>query len=677
MKLTARLAYSQLKTNRKRTIWTLSGIVLSVAMLTAVCGFVASAKLAIETVRDAYSYSEAVTMGMTALGVFFGAIIVFASVVVVSNAFRVSAGERTKQLGILKSIGATKRQIARSILYEGIFLSLIAIPIGLVLGLFIEFVGTYIVTDLLNTMGSEGILPVAMTMPFVVTVSMFAAAILISFGTVLLSAWLPGRKAAKIPAIEAIRASGEVKIKGGKVKKTAGLPNSGAAGAAATTIKTSKLTQKLFGFEGTLAAKSLKRSRRNFRATVVSLTISIMLLIVAGSFGGMMDKVTNLFFPNIDATAVGTFAGSVNFYDDEESNGKIDAITIDTAAAENITQKLGEYPGSEVYGVGSFSHYRTVLPPGSVSETLKNFRNSPNGGYDESYGFQSALITVDAKHYAELCKVAGVPPGSNILVNRRLERTDDGKRLDYVPFNFQAISGKPITLTAGADDLSIIITGELTGADIPGEIAYMASADFAVIVPECDASWYNWFTKVPDTAGFTSYANPIISDMSPKGREDLTVGTDCSNIEEETALIKHMVNVVMFFVYGFAGMLTLIALTNVISTIGANVRSRSGEFAVLESVGMTKNGISRMLNLESVLCSARSLIYGIPLGVAGAYTAYRAIGLAAEVEFSFPWLPILECCLGVFAVTWVTMRYAAKRLRAGSIINAIRAEGGI
>ncbi|MDR2770751.1 MAG: FtsX-like permease family protein, partial [Clostridiales Family XIII bacterium] len=174
MKLTARLAYSQLKINRKRTIWTLAGIALSAAMLTAVCGFVASARLAVKTAFGIDSYSAALTAAMTALGLLLGAIIVFASVIVASNAFRVSAGERTRQFGILKSVGATKRQIAQMIVYEGMFLSAIAIPVGWVLGLFVEFAGTLVVTDLLNMLNRDGALTVEMSMPFVVTLPMFA-----------------------------------------------------------------------------------------------------------------------------------------------------------------------------------------------------------------------------------------------------------------------------------------------------------------------------------------------------------------------------------------------------------------------------------------------------------------------------------------------------------------------
>jgi putative ABC transport system permease protein len=154
MKLTAKLALSQIKTNRNRSVMTLLGIGLSSAMLTAVCGFVASAKATIDKVLG-YDYGNAdYNFTLVAMGAVLGAIIIVASVIVVSNAFRVSAGERTRQFGILKSVGATKRQIAVTVLYEGILLSVIGIPIGIAVGLLIELLGTSIITNLLNSLSS-------------------------------------------------------------------------------------------------------------------------------------------------------------------------------------------------------------------------------------------------------------------------------------------------------------------------------------------------------------------------------------------------------------------------------------------------------------------------------------------------------------------------------------------
>ena len=131
----------------------------------------------------------------------------------------------------------------------------------------------------------------------------------------------------------------------------------------------------------------------------------------------------------------------------------------------------------------------------------------------------------------------------------------------------------------------------------------------------------------------------------------------------------------MTFVYGFVAMLTLIGLTNVISTISTNVRSRSREFALLQSVGMTPWGLRRMLGLESVLCSAKSLVIGVPLGVVGSYLVYKALKMPVEFSYALPWLPIILCTLGVFVITWALMRYSASRLLGGSIVEAIRKDG--
>jgi putative ABC transport system permease protein len=190
MKLTAKLALSQIKTSRSRSVLTLAGIALSSAMLTAVCSFAASV---IKTFEKAFAYDYTNANHNTTIitiGAVLGAIIIAASVIVVSNAFRVSAGERTRQFGILKSVGATKRQIVSSVLYEGVFLCVIGIPIGIAAGLLIALIGTGIITNLLHSMSSGGVLNVDsedfLTVAFAAPPLMFVIAVITSFGTVLL-----------------------------------------------------------------------------------------------------------------------------------------------------------------------------------------------------------------------------------------------------------------------------------------------------------------------------------------------------------------------------------------------------------------------------------------------------------------------------------------------------------
>jgi putative ABC transport system permease protein len=123
-------------------------------------------------------------------------------------------------------------------------------------------------------------------------------------------------------------------------------------------------------------------------------------------------------------------------------------------------------------------------------------------------------------------------------------------------------------------------------------------------------------------------------------------------------------------------MLTLIGLTNVLSTISTNVRMRKHEFALLMSTGMERSGLRRMLSLESFFCSMRALMWGLPIAIFVSWLlTYQLTNgdLVNGVSFEFPWLTSLICIAAIFVITFVTMRFSSSRLNRGSIIEAIRA----
>lgn len=658
-KLTALLAYSQIMAGRRRSVWTLLGIALSSAMLTAVCGFVASAYAAFAGIlgEDFYRNPEYRTT-LIGVGTVLGLVIVTASVIVVSNAFRVSAGERTAQFGMLKSTGATKRQIAATVMYEGLFLSIVGIPVGIALGLLVELATLRIADYLLVGLNElNAITGQQLHFPFVLSWQGILIALAASFLTVLLSAWLPARKAAKIPAIDAIRGAGEVKIK-------------------AKQIRTSRLTQKLFGFEGTLAAKSLKRSRRNFRATVVSLTISVVMIIAASGFGSSIKRMSDLMYPDVDASVVANYASAIIFTEHEDGDGtrykEREVTMLDDAIAREVAEKLRKYPDTEIFGVGtdSFS-YETTLPGDMLTKKFRDVFDPQNPDRTE-YPFSVCLVAVDDAHYAQLCQLAGVPVGSNILVNHRRQRVND-KRTDMEPFVFTGQTLRT-THTIEGTEMELPLHGVLGYGQVPNEILYMAAErGIVVLVPQLDAITCEWFANPADPFGFSDYARGVLEERIPHYGEE-GINSEVVVIMEATDAIRSMSRLVMVFIYGFVGMLTLIGLTNVISTISTNMRARKREFAVLQSTGMTREGLKRMLNLESILCSARSLLYGLPVGAAAAWLIYRFVIQSADFPFAFPWLAMGECVLGVFIVTWVTMRYSAWQMRGSSVVEGIRGE---
>ncbi|MDR0958716.1 MAG: ABC transporter permease [Clostridiales bacterium] len=465
MKLTTKLALSQLKENRKRTILTLLGIVLSVAMITAVFGFVASGRNAIynlvlsrgnyhvaygnlapaeaetlaadpafeshytqvesdgavtlyarlakpsgnvwgqmHAIIEAYNINdfsakkntqllaleghvpdEYTIVMFTIAGVLF-LVIMVASVIVISNAFRVSAGERIKQFGILKSVGATARQIRSTVVSEGLLLAFIGIPIGIGIGLGVEAVGCALAGHFL--VARNKLNDMQIHMDFAAPWWVIVLAAVLALLTIFLSAYLPARKAAKIPAIDAIRGKGEVKLKAKKVR--------GAV-----------LTRKIFGVEGQLASTFMKRSRRNYRATVIALASSVVLFLVGVSFGDSLMTQVTMLYPGVDATAY----VSLSSYSVSTSEDTLPPTT-SAEAARTVTERLQTFDReAAIKMVGGNAGLEIQTTDTDI------WSDAGRIAIPEAQSGRPVLViylSLDDAFYAELCKQANVPEGANI-----------------------------------------------------------------------------------------------------------------------------------------------------------------------------------------------------------------------------------------------------------------------
>ena len=635
------LAKNQLKQNRKRTIITIVGIVLSVAMLTAVCGFAVSG---IEALRSLVGddHIAAYKSTFVSMAAVLGAIIMLASIVVISNAFRISASERTRQFGILKSAGATKRQIVKTVMYEARLLSMAAIPLGIGVGLLIQWVGTSIGDLLLapmNEMIKEGL---SLHMRFVFSWASVLIAVLVSLVTVLLSAWLPARKAAKIPAIEAIKMTRDITVK-------------------TQQIRTSRLVRLMFGFEGTLAAKAIKRSRKSYRAMVSALSISIILFLVCGNLDVQMTMVINQTYDNIDANTITSYSAVANGTDPNR-------LPLEAPDAEAVTQALRQYPDTSVYGAGYNNRFSISADTETLTDKLLSTLEP------EQDTISVSIIVPDTEHYEALCRAAGVAPGSNLLVNSTT-KVINGKGAAFQPLRFQK---QTLTLTHGDTVTELPLHGQLTGPQIPPEILFVSSCDIIVVVPDWPTTTYLWLGSSMDIDGYIAYAEDTLHRFFPLPEDGSEYPHGVMDITAVTDMTRSLSKLITIFLYGFVGMLTLIGLTSVISAISANVQLRSREFAVLQSVGMTPGGIRRMLALESVMSSLKALLYGIPLGSVATYLTFLAITARGTVPFVYPWITLLEVIVGVFLITLITTQYAAARLRKNtSLMEAIRAAEGV
>lgn len=664
MKVTAQLAYSQLKNNRSRTIWALIGIALSTALITAVCSFVASGNsMLVNTFGANYGeHGQSFMILLLIPAIFFSIIIVCMSVVVVSNVFRVSANERTTQFGILKSVGSTKKQIMATVMYESLLVCAIGIPAGIIIGLLLAFGGISIANhylDELNSLVHMMMTEITLVIDFVVSWQALLTAAVISFLSVLFSAWLPANKAANVSAIDSIRGLSEVKTE-------------------AKELKTSPIMQKFFGFEGTLATKNMKRNRRVFRATFISLTVSTVLLITLNSLSQQAKALESLMSPRGDATIISEYMSSFSIGINKVT-GRSDAIfdkPIHSKVGNTIVERLREFEGTKTMGIGSdMETYMAEIPHERVSPQMLKAMNFPQE--QQSYEFTVEILTVDEENYQALCDKAGVPFGSNILLNY-YSYNDNGKEVKIAPFLLEEKSVQLIKADSSIKEVTV--QGVLVEDEIPELLFYPNTRMVRLILPEAEIRGYSCYSDPVNINGFMDHANMVMTEAFPsdESAEYMEAGFNVRvyKIADYMRVMNMAIIVATIFIYSFVVLLMLIGLTNVISTMTTNVMMRSREFAVLQSVGMTQDGLKRMLNLESILCSAKVLVFGIPIAILLTYLINMPIRKFYPIPYAFPWLAMLICVFAVFLITLVTTRCATYRLRNRNIIEAIRSESG-
>jgi putative ABC transport system permease protein len=724
MSITAKLAAAQLRQNRKRTVFTLLGIILAAAMISAVFGFAQSgingignlirshsnyhisfvslspenaAKIAADdAIESSYtvdfdggqvglyarlnqpsgdviaqgrgiaekygipSGSYSITRNTELLAVegylpdvfrntiysiaaILLLIIIGTSVIVVSNAFRVSAGERTMQFGMLKSVGATAKQIRQSVLYEGLFLTMIGVPLGIAAGLLGEAVVLPIANSMLSGLSSLG--NIEIRFDFAISWQAILLSVAIGALTVFISALIPAYKAAKLSAIDAIRGSKDVKL---KLKQ----------------VRTSKLTKKIFGFEGELAAKGIKRDRRGYRATVIAIASSVALFIVVTVFGEGVLRAASELYPNITATAaaglrISGFGDQYAYTEEKSEDGTSEQPPeFDNDVLDSTFNKLQSYGGGTKVRMYA-TNYTYATYDDIISDQVKYL-------YEEDYN-EITIVSLDRDTYLDIIRKAGAKDGQAVVLNYLSYRNNEGVRTILRPFKF-TVGNMNIVSFSGEKQLNI--GGEIT--EVPPELRLNMKGSLYIFTQNFGANEVDFYADTPDSAGFVAFAEDSLENLNNSDEQN-GIYTFAQDIKAQLSATRGLAELIMLFIYGFIALLTLIGLTNVISTIMTNIRLRQREFAVLMSVGMTREGLRRSLNLESLMCGTRALLFGLPIGLILSFLLYQSLNGAIEIPYALPWIPLVCCIAAVFIVTFVTMKLASSRIRKGSIVETIRA----
>ena len=637
-------------------------------------------------------------------------LIAMGSIALIYNSFSISVAERTKQYGILKSVGATGRQIRRTVFFEAIVLSMIAIPVGLLVGCVGIGTTLYFLRDAFKTMFDPDAPAV---MHLVLNPSALLIASLCCLLTVLISAFIPARRALSVSPMMAIRENTAVKIR-------------------AKTVRTSRLTQKLFGFEGTMAAKNFKRDKRRYRATVVSLSLSIVLFISASSFTSYLKQSAEG-IDSLDYSADILYTRSVP-PDVEDLASQLQMVS----EIEGVTDcsAMLYYAGYQI----NFS--RSVLSDGFLNNPYEDFSEQQ---YPETVSYSLPIALIDDEHFAEYAKACGTSMeklsengAEGILYNSvTVYYFIDGKRRFY-SFDLLKKQPLPTVLSArktreieGYDIVSDGNGGEMVpGQTDPSQVVYYptdylntlyserkgsdeADPEYALVMSREEATLHMDFTvgcmsDFLPLGGFSNFQPFLIYPLSQLQEvipeellkenvhtaiairssnhqataDKLTTALrdrgvtnsyvyDAAASRESTRMAILVINV---FSYGFIILISLIATANVFNTISTNVLLRRREFAMLKSVGLAESGLRKMLNYECLIYGLKGLLFGLPAAVLMTYAIYRVTDISFDVDFYIPWQSVVIAVGSVFLVVFVTMLYARRKIRKDNPVETLKTE---
>ena len=551
-------------------------------------------------------------------------IIMIASVMLIYNAFGISVSERSRYLGMLASVGATKAQKRRSVYFEGAVLGAFGIPLGFLAGIGGMAV-TFRVLDPVFAKSGLNYENTSFTLSFPWWIIPVIA--LLSIITIAISAYIPARRASRTTPIDALRQNTDVRVKAKKLRSPI-------------------LVRKIFGYEGELAYKNMKRNGRKSRIITSSLALSIVLFLSVYSFCDMFSEATRL---SSDVPY------QVYAYVDLQD---ADRFREEVSALGNFDKM---YSVNAIYGTG-------------LTTTKDNFVN----GYDRMFssdegGFPLYLCYVDDNDFNAMCEENGINPkpfykGDSMVVMNGLEHTNSAAKI----FSDSVIG----TTFSSTKDASDPLTGYTVGALVPyRDTSYVYGLASTVYVtafaPVSAAQFAGSYTFGFETTQHEAFSEDVQDILENGNYADSGVMDMVSSIEmmNSTTLIMQV------FLYGFITLMALISVANIFNTVSTSIDLRRKEFAILKSVGVTPKGFNRMLRFESLFYGLKALIFGLPLGLLCSYFMQQILVSGSfDIAFYPDWRVYLGVTLAVFLIVGMSMWYATSKVKKDTIVETLKTE---
>lgn len=604
------------------------------------------------TSRDSLQMTIYFFMGILMLIVLIG------SAMLIYNAFSISVAERSQYLGMLASVGATKRQKRNSVYFEGFLLGLVAIPPGLLAG-----IGGIGVTFLLMNTAMRDALGLIVDVRVIVSPASLLLAVVLSALVIFLSVWKPAWRASHTMPIDAIRQTREVKLS----KKT---------------VKTSRATRKLFGFEGEIALKNLKRNRSRYRTTVVSLSVSVVLFLTV-SFGIQLAN-------QIFCMEQGQIPCDIIVF----------SVGMEPAKREEIFDRVlreGKVTDHTVYD--SMTFLSSMNKEDIDKDYLTQAQLTEQNG---SYHVPVSLYILDDASFAAYAREVGVKTADYddpnkrkaILINENTwdiinEETNVKTVKTFRLLNLRRGEALTMQQVTSEDGSQITTSGTMEIAHITAEKPFgIDTFGPSLVVPEktgsAIAAEYAEKMAGPDkpirlecepvlclNSDSPARVRDILDSYNEPGLSEQVRYNDYAIQREEQ---EHVLLLISVFSGGFIALITLICLANLFNTISTSVALRRREFAMIKSAGMTPKGFRKMIRYESLFYALKTLLYGLPVSFGLMALLQLVVQEDFEMPFRVPWIPLVCAVAGVVVFVGLTMLYSSGKLKKNNIIEALKDE---
>ncbi len=427
------------------------------------------------------------------------AIVLAASVSLIYSSFAISVAERTRQFGLLSSLGASRRQLRRTVLAEALLLGVAAVPAGIALGIG----GTAVVLGLTGDVFASA-LSLEGGVPLAVNPVVLAACAVICLVALVVSAWVPARRASRVSAVDAIRQTQDVRLSRRALraakrearraeraaaqaaeKRAAGAgasrpadpeSNNTATGSPALPAPKLGLAGRLFGVPGFIAHRNLTRSSARGRTVVASLAMSVVLLVSTGAVALYLEPLADRAELKGGGTA-DVIASVMADRSNPANNRELSNLTGDFASFVSEAQRV---PGATLRTVVRQGQAEAVIPAGLLTDAACDAireqqqtqatdwvpqRLKEDGSYvgdvaifyvdDAIWGQMLDELELDAKAFTDAAQPRA------IAVNTYQGNTAEGQYIDLTPFT--QTGTVDLYATRGYEGLSRM--GLMVGAD--------------------------------------------------------------------------------------------------------------------------------------------------------------------------------------------------------------------